>query len=186
MLQAAFLIPISVCVYTASGGLKATFLSSYIHTVIIYVALCIFSFTVYATGSDLGSPAKVCTPYQTPSKQLCCPLHFRLYSVCSWQHTCAQAYMCPLLNLGLPSASAASWCIPLAVIWAASVGVQHTIRPFISRPFGNQTALSADHAVAFCISPSQRMPLVVTWAAQKGAHTQSDLWSADPVVTGQF
>ena len=58
-LQAAFLIPISVCVYTTTGGLKATFLSSYIHTVIIYVALCIFAFTVYATGSDLGSPSKV-------------------------------------------------------------------------------------------------------------------------------
>ena len=57
--QAAFLIPISVCVYTTTGGLKATFLSSYIHTVIIYVALCIFAFTVYATGSDLGSPSKV-------------------------------------------------------------------------------------------------------------------------------
>ena len=59
--QAAFLIPISVCVYTTTGGLKATFLSSYIHTVIIYVALCIFAFTVYATGSDLGSPSKVST-----------------------------------------------------------------------------------------------------------------------------
>ena len=58
-LQAAFLIPVSVCIYTATGGLKATFLSSYIHTVIIYVALCIFAFTVYATGPDLGSPKKV-------------------------------------------------------------------------------------------------------------------------------
>ena len=57
--QAAFLIPVSVCVYTTTGGLKATFLSSYIHTVIIYVALCIFAFTVYASGSDLGSPSKV-------------------------------------------------------------------------------------------------------------------------------
>ena len=37
----------------------ATFLSSYIHTVIIYIALCIFMFTVYAGGSDLGSPKKV-------------------------------------------------------------------------------------------------------------------------------
>ena len=58
-LQAAFLIPVSVCIYTATGGLKATFLSSYIHTVIIYVALCIFAFTTYATGPDLGSPKKV-------------------------------------------------------------------------------------------------------------------------------
>lgn len=41
------------------GFCAATFLSSYIHTVIIYIALCIFSFTVYAGGSDLGSPKKV-------------------------------------------------------------------------------------------------------------------------------
>jgi len=40
----------------------ATFLSSYIHTVIIYLALCVFSFTVYAGGSDLGSP-KIVTLY---------------------------------------------------------------------------------------------------------------------------
>ena len=43
-----------MCIYTSLGGLKATFLSSYIHTIIIYVALCIFAFTVYATGPDLG------------------------------------------------------------------------------------------------------------------------------------
>lgn len=61
-LQAAFLIPLSVCIYTASGGLKATFLSSYIHTVFIYVALCIFTFTVYAGGKDLGSPKIVSQP----------------------------------------------------------------------------------------------------------------------------
>ena len=87
VLQAAFLIPISVCVYTASGGLKATFLSSYIHTVIIFVALCIFSFTVYATGSDLGSPSKVGLRLmltQTIVMNLydfCCPVHLLLHGV---------------------------------------------------------------------------------------------------------
>ena len=32
-----------IIMYTAIGGLKATFMSSYIHTVYIYVVLCIFS-----------------------------------------------------------------------------------------------------------------------------------------------
>ena len=49
----------SPCADTAIGGLKATFLSSYIHTVYIYVVLCIFSIMVYATSPDLGSPSKV-------------------------------------------------------------------------------------------------------------------------------
>eukprot|EP01024_Parvocaulis_polyphysoides_P012609 TRINITY_DN145_c0_g1_i8.p1 TRINITY_DN145_c0_g1~~TRINITY_DN145_c0_g1_i8.p1 ORF type:complete len:670 (-),score=124.97 TRINITY_DN145_c0_g1_i8:1431-3440(-) len=52
---AAFLIPIGVIVYTAAGGLKATFIASYIHTAIIYVVLCIFMFQVYATNDTLGS-----------------------------------------------------------------------------------------------------------------------------------
>ncbi len=45
--------------YTAIGGLKATFMSSYVHTVYIYVVLCMFSIMVYATSPDLGSPGKV-------------------------------------------------------------------------------------------------------------------------------
>ena len=59
--QAAMLIPIGIILYTVAGGLKATFISSYIHTVIIYVVLCLFSFMVYTPSSvpTLGSPAKV-------------------------------------------------------------------------------------------------------------------------------
>ncbi|EIE20547.1 urea active transporter-like protein [Coccomyxa subellipsoidea C-169] len=58
---AAFLIPIGIILYTVAGGLKATFLSSYIHTVIIYVVLCLFAFLVYTPShvEQLGSPAKV-------------------------------------------------------------------------------------------------------------------------------
>eukprot|EP00803_Ostreobium_quekettii_P003267 evm.model.scf_1162.4 EVM.evm.TU.scf_1162.4 scf_1162:26896-29628(+) len=56
---AAFLIPIGVILYTAAGGLKATFLASYIHTSIIFIALCIFTFQIYAHSDDLGSPGKV-------------------------------------------------------------------------------------------------------------------------------
>jgi urea-proton symporter len=41
------------------GGIKATFLTDYAHTVIICVVLLIFAFTAYATNNVLGSPAKV-------------------------------------------------------------------------------------------------------------------------------
>jgi Na+/proline symporter len=44
---AAFLIPWGVILYTASGGLQATFLASYIHTVIIFMILILMVFVVY-------------------------------------------------------------------------------------------------------------------------------------------
>jgi len=44
---AAFLIPWGIIIYTASGGLQATFLASYIHTVIIFAVLIIMIFVVY-------------------------------------------------------------------------------------------------------------------------------------------
>jgi len=44
---ASFLIPWGVILYTASGGLQATFLASYIHTVIIFAVLITMIFYVY-------------------------------------------------------------------------------------------------------------------------------------------
>eukprot|EP00747_Dinoflagellata_sp_TGD_P160771 gnl/TRDRNA2_/TRDRNA2_178016_c0_seq1.p1 gnl/TRDRNA2_/TRDRNA2_178016_c0~~gnl/TRDRNA2_/TRDRNA2_178016_c0_seq1.p1 ORF type:complete len:691 (+),score=103.58 gnl/TRDRNA2_/TRDRNA2_178016_c0_seq1:94-2166(+) len=44
---ASFLIPWGVILYTAAGGLKATFLASYIHTSIIFLVLVICVYTVY-------------------------------------------------------------------------------------------------------------------------------------------
>ena len=87
-MQAAFLIPAGIILYTVAGGLKATFIAScvhmvticffliliterskqvhvtlllcrYVHTVIIYFALCIFSLTVYTSCPQLGSPGIV-------------------------------------------------------------------------------------------------------------------------------
>mmetsp|Transcript_36930 Transcript_36930/g.104203 ORF Transcript_36930/g.104203 Transcript_36930/m.104203 type:complete len:701 (-) Transcript_36930:214-2316(-) len=55
----AFIIPVGVILYTAAGGLKATFIASYVHTAIIYVVLLMFVFLVYTTSDDLGSPAAV-------------------------------------------------------------------------------------------------------------------------------
>ena len=40
--------------YAAIGGLKATFTTSYFHTVIVYVVCCIFFFKVFIPGDKLG------------------------------------------------------------------------------------------------------------------------------------
>lgn len=56
---ASFLIPLGVIVYTLAGGLKATFLASYIHCVIVHVALVIFVYLVYIASDKLGSPSIV-------------------------------------------------------------------------------------------------------------------------------
>lgn len=50
----SFLIPIGVVFYAAIGGLKATFTTSYFHTVIVYVVCCIFLYKVFIPGSLLG------------------------------------------------------------------------------------------------------------------------------------
>jgi len=57
---AGFLIPLGVIAYTMSGGLKATFMASYIHTAIIFVILLSFILLVYASGGDeLGRAVQV-------------------------------------------------------------------------------------------------------------------------------
>ncbi|RAL00455.1 sodium:solute symporter family protein [Aspergillus ibericus CBS 121593] len=56
---ACFLLPIGVVLYTLFGGIKATFLTDYMHTVVIIVVIFIFSFSAYATSDKLGSPGAV-------------------------------------------------------------------------------------------------------------------------------
>ncbi|CAL5359374.1 unnamed protein product [Camellia sinensis] len=56
---ASFLIPLGVIVYTLAGGLKATFLASYVHSVIVHVVLVVFVYLVYTSSSKLGSPSIV-------------------------------------------------------------------------------------------------------------------------------
>ncbi|KAK2595219.1 urea active transporter [Conoideocrella luteorostrata] len=56
---ACFLLPLGVIIYTMFGGIKATFLTDYVHTVIILVVILIFALTTYATGHELGSPSVV-------------------------------------------------------------------------------------------------------------------------------
>ena len=56
---ACFLLPIGVVMYTMFGGIKATFLTDYVHTVMILIIIFIFAFTAYSTNEVLGSPGKV-------------------------------------------------------------------------------------------------------------------------------
>jgi Na+/proline symporter len=52
-LFAAFIIPLVSCwIYTMFGGLRATFLASYIHTTVIFFMLIVFSFAVYTGTGD--------------------------------------------------------------------------------------------------------------------------------------
>lgn len=54
---AIFLLPVGVCLYTISGGLRATFITDYLHTValvIIAVYLTIKTITNPAIGSPRG------------------------------------------------------------------------------------------------------------------------------------
>ncbi|KAK9479558.1 Sodium:solute symporter family-domain-containing protein [Lipomyces japonicus] len=66
---ACFLLPLGVIVYTLFGGIKATFLTDYIHTVIILVIIAIFAFKTYATSPLLGSPGEVWEILTQLSKQ---------------------------------------------------------------------------------------------------------------------
>jgi Na+/proline symporter len=56
---ACFLLPIGAVLYIMFGGIKATFLTDYVHTLVILIVLLFFTFTTYATSSILGSPKAV-------------------------------------------------------------------------------------------------------------------------------
>lgn len=56
---ACFLLPIGVVLYTLFGGIKATFITDYLHTVVILVVIFLFAFSAYATNAELGSPSKI-------------------------------------------------------------------------------------------------------------------------------
>ncbi|RVX66629.1 hypothetical protein B0A52_09380 [Exophiala mesophila] len=56
---ACFLLPVGVVLYTMFGGIKATFLTDYVHTVIILTIIFVFAFSAYATSDVAGSPGKI-------------------------------------------------------------------------------------------------------------------------------
>lgn len=53
------LLPTGVLVYTTFGGIKSTFITDWIHTVIIFVILIFTMTSVYATSPLIGSPGKM-------------------------------------------------------------------------------------------------------------------------------
>ncbi|KAL2812926.1 Sodium:solute symporter family-domain-containing protein [Aspergillus cavernicola] len=56
---AVFLIPLGVCIYVVLGGLRATFLCDYSHTIIVMLIILYFMFDVYATNDMIGSPSQM-------------------------------------------------------------------------------------------------------------------------------
>lgn len=56
---ACFLLPVGVVMYTLFGGIKATFLTDYVHIFAILVIIFIFAFTAYGTSPILGYPSAV-------------------------------------------------------------------------------------------------------------------------------
>ncbi|KAJ3376694.1 hypothetical protein HDU84_009578, partial [Entophlyctis sp. JEL0112] len=56
---ASFLIPIGVIAYVTFGGLKATFITDYIHTAVLFIIIMFFGFVVYAASPLIGSPSNM-------------------------------------------------------------------------------------------------------------------------------
>lgn len=59
VVAACLLLPLGVVVYTLFGGIKATFLTDYAHTVVIVVIMLVFGFNAFAISDKLGSPLAV-------------------------------------------------------------------------------------------------------------------------------
>ncbi|EPQ55634.1 Na+/solute symporter [Gloeophyllum trabeum ATCC 11539] len=55
IIAACFLLPIGIAVYVVFGGLRATFVCDWVHTVVLFVIIFTFLFRTYTT-SDLTSP----------------------------------------------------------------------------------------------------------------------------------
>ncbi|KAL4962040.1 sodium:solute symporter family protein [Aspergillus stella-maris] len=66
---AVFLIPLGVCIYVVLGGLRATFLCDYSHTIIVMIIILYFMFDVYTTNDMIGSPSKMYDLLKTASAE---------------------------------------------------------------------------------------------------------------------
>jgi urea-proton symporter len=56
---AIFLIPLGVVLYVITGGLRATFLCDYSHTIVVMIIILYFMFQIYAQGDLIGSPGRM-------------------------------------------------------------------------------------------------------------------------------
>lgn len=59
VIAGCFLLPLGVVIYTLTGGIKATFLADYTHTIIIYFIVLAALFTAYSRSDLIGSPDKM-------------------------------------------------------------------------------------------------------------------------------
>ncbi|EMD32761.1 hypothetical protein CERSUDRAFT_143319 [Gelatoporia subvermispora B] len=55
VIAACFLLPIGIAVYVVFGGLRATFLCDYVHTLILFLIIYLFIGHVYGTSPETGS-----------------------------------------------------------------------------------------------------------------------------------
>ncbi|ORX36710.1 putative urea transporter [Kockovaella imperatae] len=58
-IAACFLIPLGVSIYVLAGGMRATLIADYSHTLVLYCILISFALVAYATSPIIGSPAKM-------------------------------------------------------------------------------------------------------------------------------
>lgn len=56
---ACFLIPLGVSIYVLTGGMRATLIADYSHTLVLYCILISFALVAYATSPIIGSPSKM-------------------------------------------------------------------------------------------------------------------------------
>ncbi|GAA5933076.1 sodium:solute symporter family protein [Sporobolomyces koalae] len=54
-----FLLPVGIAIYVLLGGLRATFLVDFLHTVILFIIIYYFVFVTYGTSDLIGSPSKM-------------------------------------------------------------------------------------------------------------------------------
>lgn len=55
VIAACFLLPIGIAVYVIFGGLRATFMCDWAHTIILFIVIYLFMGHVYGTSSETGS-----------------------------------------------------------------------------------------------------------------------------------
>ncbi|BEI81538.1 hypothetical protein CcaverHIS002_0206980 [Cutaneotrichosporon cavernicola] len=58
-IAACFLIPSGVAIYVLIGGMRATLIADFTHTLVLYCILAAFALVVYATSDIIGSPARM-------------------------------------------------------------------------------------------------------------------------------
>lgn len=63
IIAATFLLPVGVALYTFVGGIKATFLTDYLHTFIILIILCFFTAKAF-TVDEIGSLSNLFETFQ--------------------------------------------------------------------------------------------------------------------------